>query len=92
MRVRKGPVALAAIAAAATSGCSVGGLGPATRADRSASTPPCGKPVIADWYGDGRIDRRYPRRCYRDALRLLPADADAPWELRRELRERARAG
>ena len=90
--MRKGPVALAAIAVAATSGCSLGGWGTATGTDRSASTPPCGKPVIADWYGDGRIDRRYPRRCYRDALLLLPTDAEAPWELRRELRERARAG
>jgi hypothetical protein len=34
----------------------------------------CGQQVIDDWE-DGQIDRSYPERCYREALKLVPADA-----------------
>jgi hypothetical protein len=34
----------------------------------------CGQQVINDWE-DGQIDRSYPERCYREALKLVPADA-----------------
>jgi hypothetical protein len=38
----------------------------------SAGTP-CWKVLLNDWY-DGRIDGTYPRHCYSDALKHLPAD------------------
>jgi hypothetical protein len=38
----------------------------------SAATP-CWKVLLNDWY-DGRIDGTYPRHCYSDALKHLPAD------------------
>jgi hypothetical protein len=38
----------------------------------SAATP-CWKVLLNDWY-DGRIDGSYPRHCYNDALKHLPAD------------------
>jgi hypothetical protein len=38
----------------------------------SAATP-CWKALLNDWY-DGRIDGSYPRHCYNDALKHLPAD------------------
>jgi hypothetical protein len=38
----------------------------------SAGTP-CWKVLLNDWY-DGRIDGTYPRHCYNDALKHLPAD------------------
>jgi hypothetical protein len=34
---------------------------------------PCWKVLLNDWY-DGRIDGSYPRHCYNDALKHLPAD------------------
>jgi hypothetical protein len=34
----------------------------------------CGQQVINDWE-DGQIDKTYPAQCYRDALKLVPADA-----------------
>jgi hypothetical protein len=41
---------------------------------RAASTAtPCWKVLLNDWY-DGRIDGSYPRHCYNDALKHLPAD------------------
>jgi hypothetical protein len=42
------------------------------RAAASAGTP-CWKVLLNDWY-DGRIDGSYPRHCYSDALKHLPAD------------------
>ena len=30
--------------------------------------------VVADWYGDGRVDKIYPLHCYQDAIRSLPVD------------------
>lgn len=41
-------------------------------APASAATP-CWKTLLNDWY-DGRIDKTYPRHCYDDALKHLPAD------------------
>jgi hypothetical protein len=38
----------------------------------SAATP-CWKALLNDWY-DGRIDGTYPKHCYNDALKHLPAD------------------
>ena len=34
----------------------------------------CGDAVIADWYGDGRVDKVFPLRCYQEAIRSLPVD------------------
>jgi hypothetical protein len=40
------------------------------------ATPRCGDAVVGDW-ADGRIDGRYPPRCYGDALDSLPEDVRA---------------
>jgi hypothetical protein len=40
----------------------------------SAKAKTCGDQVVADWYGDGRVDKIYPRHCYQDAIRSLPVD------------------
>jgi hypothetical protein len=45
-------------------------------AESAAATTPCWKNVLTDSY-DGRLDRTYPARCYRVALRHVPADVDA---------------
>ena len=42
--------------------------------DDAAAAPKCAKLVVADWYGDGRVDRVYPLHCYTDAIRSLPVD------------------
>jgi hypothetical protein len=39
----------------------------------ASSAAPCWKVLLNDWY-DGRIDGSYPRHCYNDALKHLPAD------------------
>ncbi len=39
----------------------------------ASSGAPCWKVLLNDWY-DGRIDGSYPRHCYNDALKHLPAD------------------
>jgi len=39
----------------------------------ASSATPCWKVLLNDWY-DGRIDGTYPRHCYNDALKHLPAD------------------
>jgi hypothetical protein len=54
---------------------SVALLGAAAQPARAASkaTTPCWKVLLNDWY-DGRIDGTYPRHCYNDALKHLPAD------------------
>jgi hypothetical protein len=36
---------------------------------------PCWKKLINDWY-DGRIDKIYPKQCYRQAIKHLPKDAE----------------
>lgn len=40
----------------------------------SAQPRDCGKLVVADWFGDGRVDRIFPLHCYNDAIRTLPVD------------------
>jgi len=40
----------------------------------AASSANCAKQVIADWYDNNRVDRIYPLRCYRQAIKLLPVD------------------
>jgi hypothetical protein len=39
----------------------------------ASSGTPCWKVLLNDWY-DGRIDGSYPRHCYSEALKHLPAD------------------
>jgi hypothetical protein len=39
-----------------------------------AASKSCAKQVVADWYGDGRVDSIYPLHCYQDAIRSLPID------------------
>lgn len=56
---------LAALAAAAL----------AVAAAPARAAAPCWKELINDWY-DGRIDKVYPVKCYREALRHLPPDVD----------------
>jgi uncharacterized protein involved in exopolysaccharide biosynthesis len=41
--------------------------------DAATVSPSCSTRLLRDWT-DGRIDRTYPIRCYRDALESLPAD------------------
>jgi hypothetical protein len=40
----------------------------------SAKAKTCADQVVADWYGDGRVDKIYPRHCYQEAIRSLPVD------------------
>jgi hypothetical protein len=40
----------------------------------SAKAKPCADQVVADWYGDGRVDKIYPRHCYHEAIRSLSVD------------------
>jgi hypothetical protein len=39
-----------------------------------AKTKTCGDQVVADWYGDGRVDKIFPKHCYQEAIRSLPVD------------------
>jgi hypothetical protein len=49
----------------------------AVAAPSSASAAaPCWKRLLNDWY-DGRIDKAYPVKCYREAIRNLPEDVEA---------------
>ena len=70
----------------------VAGLAAVGAPSATAATP-CGEAVILDW-SDGRIDRTYAPRCYRDALARLPEDlraySTAPEDIQRALLERAR--
>ena len=34
----------------------------------------CADQVVADWYGDGRVDKIFPKYCYQEAIRSLPVD------------------
>ena len=43
--------------------------GPAAAASKS-----CADQVVADWYGDGRVDKVFPAHCYQEAIRSLPVD------------------
>ncbi len=49
-------------------------LGLALLTASPAAAANCGKPVVNDWYDNGRVDKIYPLRCYRDAIRILPTD------------------
>jgi hypothetical protein len=51
--------------------------GGATRAATASSGPEmgCTPRLLRDW-ADGRIDRTYPIRCYRQALRMMPVDLE----------------
>ena len=55
----------------------------------AASVDVCAQRVIRDWYSGGRVDRVYPLRCYRAAIRALPSDvlqySDADQDIRRAL-------
>jgi hypothetical protein len=59
---------------------------------RSASaqdkTVPCWRTVILDWADNGRLDKPYPRTCYRQALRRLRAELEIYSNAREEI-ERA---
>ena len=46
--------------------------GTAQPADAAAKS--CADQIVADWYGDGRVDKIYPLHCYQDAIRSLPVD------------------
>ena len=39
-----------------------------------AAAASCADAVVADWYGDGRVDKIFPLRCYQEAIRSLPVD------------------
>ena len=79
MSIRVAAVAVAVVLAAVAS---VAAPAPA------AAATPCWKRLVNDWY-DGRIDRAYPVKCYRTALKNLPEDvenyADAEDQIRRAL-------
>jgi hypothetical protein len=45
----------------------------------------CSAALIHDWYVDGRIDRTYAVRCYREALRDIPEDQIVYGTLREDL-------
>jgi hypothetical protein len=45
----------------------------------------CSAALIHDWYVDGRIDRTYAVRCYREALRDIPEDQIVYGTLRDDL-------
>ena len=62
-------------------------IGASVTAPQADAATPCWKRLINDWY-DGRIDRVYPVRCYRAAIRNLPEDVDAYSTAREDL-ERA---
>jgi hypothetical protein len=60
------------VCAALASLALLGAAAQPARAAAAAGTP-CWKVLLNDWY-DGRIDGTYPRHCYNDALKHLPAD------------------
>jgi hypothetical protein len=39
-----------------------------------AAAKSCADQVVADWYGDGRVDKIFPLHCYQEAIRSLPVD------------------
>ncbi len=40
----------------------------------AAGASSCAKQVIADWYDNGRVDKQYELRCYREAVKSIPVD------------------
>jgi hypothetical protein len=61
---------IAFLAAVAALTAFVGG----TAQPAGAASKSCADQVVADWYGDGRVDKIYPLHCYQDAIRSLPVD------------------
>jgi hypothetical protein len=57
---------------------------------RAAAATPCWKTLINDWY-DGRIDKTYPRHCYREAIKHLPSDADIYSSARKDIQRALQA-
>jgi hypothetical protein len=51
----------------------------------TAQASKCSDALIRDWYGDGRIDKTYPVRCYREALSEIPEDQVVYGTLRDDL-------
>ena len=35
----------------------------------NAKAKTCADAVVADWYGDGRVDQIFPTHCYQEAIR-----------------------
>jgi hypothetical protein len=46
----------------------------ATAPVASAKAKTCAEQIVADWYGDGRVDKVFPLHCYQEAIRSLPVD------------------
>ena len=44
-----------------------------TAAPASAGTP-CSQKVINDWFDDGKVDHKYSKHCYTEAIQHLPRD------------------
>lgn len=61
----------------------------------SASPATCGQEIVDDWFSDERVDVTYALACYRQALELLPEDAQAyssaPDEINRALQAAIRS-
>jgi hypothetical protein len=59
----------------------------------AATKPGCAVAVLKDW-ADGKLDHRYPVRCYQDALNRMPEDmrsyTTAPDDIQRALLARLR--
>lgn len=105
LATRRGPssklgvraVALLALVAVALAGAAGWLVFAKTRAVAAGTTrqaagrPACAQAVMTDW-ADGRIDRTYPIRCYREAMKSLPTDlqiySSAPDDIARALRNR----
>ena len=60
---------------------------PGVAASPAAAAEPCWKRLVADWYADGRVDKVYPVRCYRDAMKNLPEDAELYSSARDDINE-----
>ena len=67
--VRKPRLALLTVLAALVSWAAL-----AVIPSADAAPLPCAEQVVADWYGDGRVDKIYPFKCYRAAIDSLPID------------------
>jgi hypothetical protein len=37
---------------------------------------PCSQAVINDWFDNGRVDQKFPRHCYTEAINNLPTDVE----------------
>ncbi len=95
MRVRH--LAVAMVAVAVLAGAAVAALRTTQNVERAAAraaAPSCTSRLLTDW-SDGRIDGTYPIRCYRSALRSLPADlriySSAPDDIAQALSRRIAA-